>query len=348
MTRIKSSLVFTSMLSMAALFAGAAQAADLTIISFGGAIQKAQRASYYEPFEKTGAAKIVAGEYNGDMAKIKAMVDTGYVTWDLVEMDGNSLARSCEEGLIEKLDWSKIPSKKDLMPEAVSECGAGTLVWSAGIAYNADKLTTAPTSWADFWDLEKFPGKRGLRKSAVHTLEFALLADGVPKDQVYSVLNTPAGVERAFKKLDQIKPSIQWWEAGAQPQQWLAAGDVVMTSAYNGRIKDAQREGMNLKLVWNQSLFDLDHWAIIRGSKNKALAQQFIEFASNTANQKVFAGEIAYGPTNMPAVQSLSPEVTADLPTAPANLEQALATNNEFWLDHAEDLEERFNAWAAR
>lgn len=348
MTTIKYKLVFASMLSIATVFTVSAQAADLTIISFGGAIQKAQRTSYYGPFEKTGAAKVIAGEYNGDLANIKVMSDTGHVTWDLVEMDGNSLARSCEEGLIEKLDWAKIPSKKDLMPEAVSECGAGTLVWSAGIAYNADKLTTAPNSWADFWDLKKFPGKRGLRKSAVHTLEFALLADGVPKDQVYAVLSTPAGVERAFKKLDEIKPSIQWWEAGAQPQQWLVSGDVVMSSAYNGRIKDAQREGVNLKLVWNQSLFDLDHWAIVRGSKNKELAQQFIEFASNSTNQEAFAKEIAYGPTNTVAVQNLSPETTADLPTDPANLKLALATNNDFWLDHAEELEVRFNAWVAR
>ncbi|MDD1148860.1 ABC transporter substrate-binding protein [Pseudomonas sp. TNT2022 ID357] len=324
------------------------QAAELTIISFGGAIQKAQRASYYLPFEKTGAAKIIAGEYNGDLAKIKVMADTGFVTWDLVEMDGNSLARGCEAGLLEKLDWSTILAKEHLMPEAISECGAGMLVWSAGIAYNADKLKRVPASWADFWDLTQFPGKRGLRKSAVHTLEFALLADGVPRDRVYETLSTAHGVDRAFAKLDQIKSSIQWWEAGAQPQQWLAAGDVVMSSAYNGRIQDAQREGVNLHLVWNQSLFDLDHWAIVRGSKNKVLAQQFIEFASQVSNQQVFARQIAYGPTNLRALNNLPAAISSELPTYPANLEQALATNNDFWLDHAEELEVRFNAWVVR
>ena len=325
-----------------------ASAESVTVISFGGAIQNAQKISYYGPFEKSVGTRVIAGEYNGDLAKIKTMVDTKHATWDVVEMDGNSLARACDEGLITQLDWSKIPSKPDLMPEAVSDCGVGTLAWSAGIAYNADKVSGAPTSWADFWDLKKFPGKRGLRKSAVHTLEFALLADGVPKDKVYEVLNTPQGVDRAFAKLDQIKPNIQWWEAGAQPQQWLAAGDVVMTSAYNGRIKDAQREGTNLKFVWNQSLFDLDHWAIVSGAPNLAKAYAFIEFAGKTANQQVFARTIAYGPTNVNALKDLTAAELQDLPTAPTNLDAALATDNAFWLDYAEDLEVRFTAWASR
>ncbi|AVZ17535.1 TPA: ABC transporter substrate-binding protein [Pseudomonas aeruginosa] len=341
-------IALSSLLISSSIMSTLANAESVTVISFGGAIQKAQKIAYYGPFEKSAGTRVIAGEYNGDLAKIKTMVDTQHATWDVVEMDGNSLARACDEGLITQLDWSKIPSKADLMPEAVSDCGVGTLAWSAGIAYNADKLNGAPATWADFWDVKKFPGKRGLRKSAVHTLEFALLADGVPKDEVYEVLSTPQGVDRAFAKLDQIKPNIQWWESGAQPQQWLAAGDVVMTSAYNGRIKDAQQEGTNLKFVWNQSLFDLDHWAVVHGAKNLDQAYAFIEFASNTENQRVFARTIAYGPTNVNAVKGLSAAELHDLPTAPANLDAALATDNVFWLDHAEDLEVRFTAWASR
>lgn len=213
-----------TLLASSALASSLASAQSVTVISYGGAIQNAQRQAYYGPFEKSAGTKVVAGEYNGELAKIKTMVDTGNTAWDVVEMDGNSMARACEDGLVTQLDWSKIPSRAQLMPQAVSDCGVGTLAWSAGIAYNADKVASAPTSWADFWDLKKFPGKRGLRKSAVHTLEFALLADGVTKDKVYEVLSTPQGVDRAFAKLDQIKSSIQWWESGAQPQQWLAAG----------------------------------------------------------------------------------------------------------------------------
>lgn len=348
MNHLKRNLSLISLLIAAATAPALAQADDLTVISFGGAIQKAQSVAYYRPFEASTGTKIVAGEYNGDLAKIKSMVDTGTVSWDLVEMDGNSMARTCDEGLIAKIDWSKITAKNELMPEAVSECGVGTLAWSAGIAYNADKLKTAPTSWADFWDTKKFPGKRGLRKSAVHTLEFALLADGVPKDKVYDVLGTSAGVDRAFAKLDQIKTSIQWWEAGAQPQQWLAAGDVVMSSAYNGRIQDAQREGTALRFVYNQSLFDLDHWVIVSKSPHLNQAYAFLNFASGKDNQRVFARTIAYGPTNTNALKDLKPEELKDLPTAPANLDVALATDNKFWLDHAEELEVKFTAWTMR
>lgn len=323
-------------------------ASSVTVISSGGTLQDAQNVAYFGPFEKSTSNRLIAGSFNGDLAKIKTMVDTKHTTWDVVELDGNSLARACDERLIIPLDWSKIPSKKDLMPEAVSDCGVGTLAWSAGIAYNADKLQGSPSSWADFWDLKKFPGKRGLRKSAVHTLEFALLADGVPKEKVYKVLSTPEGVDRAFAKLDEIKPSIQWWESGAQPQQWLAAGDVVMTSAYNGRIKDAQQEGTNLKFVWNQSLFDLDHWAVVRGTENLDASYEYLEFASKSENQQAFARTIAYGPTNVSALKGLTASELQDLPTAPANINLALATDNAFWLDHAEDLEVRFNAWASR
>ncbi|WP_187172480.1 extracellular solute-binding protein, partial [Enterococcus faecium] len=132
-----------------------------------------------------------------------------------------------------------------------------------------------PKGWADFWDVKTFPGKRGMRKGARYNLEFALMADGVPVKDVYKVLATKDGQNRAFKKLDQLKPNIQWWEAGAQPPQFLVAGDVVMSTAFNGRIDAAQREGKNLKVVWNGSIYDLDYWAIPKGSPNKALAEQY-------------------------------------------------------------------------
>ena len=231
-----------AVLAAMSLLAGAAHA-DVTVISFGGTNQKAQAKAFYEPYAKATGSKVVPGEYNGEQAKIKAMVEAKNVSWDVVEVESPELARGCEEGLYEKLDYSKIGPKADFVPAAVTDCGIGIFVWSTILAYNSDTLKTAPTSWADFWDLKKFPGKRGMRKGAKFTLEFALVADGVKPDEVYKVLGTKAGVERAFKKLDRIKSSIQWWEAGAQPPQLLAAGDVVMTTAYNGRIATAQKEG---------------------------------------------------------------------------------------------------------
>ena len=328
------------------LTAGLAQA-DVTVISFGGAVQKAQTKAYYEPIAKTGT-KVIAGEYNGEQAKIKAMVDTKNVTWDVVEVESAELARGCEEGLFEKLDYTKIGDKKDFIPAAVTDCGVGTFIWSTVLAYNADKIKTPPSSWAEFWDVQKFPGKRGMRKGAKFTMEIALLADGVKPEDVYKVLATKEGVERAFKKLDQLKPNIQWWEAGAQPPQLLAAGDLVMSSAYNGRIATAQKEGKNLKIVWSGNIYDADHWAIPKGTPKKDDAYKYIKFASQPENQKVFSSEITYGPTNLKAVAMLDPKAVADMPTAPANLKGAVASNTKFWVEHGEDLEQRFNAWAAK
>jgi len=333
--------------TVAAVAAIGAAHANVTVISFGGASQKAQAKAYYEPAAKAGI-KVIPGEYNGEQAKIKAMVETGKVTWDVVEVESPELARGCEEGIYEKLDYSKIGDKKDFIGTAISECGIGTFVWSTVLAYNADKLKAAPTSWSDFWDVKKFPGKRGMRKGAKSTLEFALLADGVKPGDVYKMLATKQGVERAFKKLDQIKPHIQWWEAGAQPPQLLASGDVVMSSAYNGRIAAAQKEGRNLKVVWTGSVYAVDSWAIPKGSPNRGEAYKFIAFASKPENQKVYSGEIPYGPTNTKAIALIDAKSAVDLPTSPANLKGALANDTQFWVEHGEDLEQRFNAWAAK
>lgn len=322
--------------------------ADVTVISFGGTTQAGQKKAYYDPFSAESGIKVIPGEYNGEMARITAMVQAGNVTWDVVEVESPELVRGCEEGLFEKLDYSKIGNKADFVPEAIQDCGIGTFVWSTALAYNADTLKEAPTSWADFWNVEKFPGKRGLRKGAKYTLEFALLADGVEPKDIYKVLETPEGVARAFAKLDQIKPHIVWWEAGAQPPQLLTSGDLVMSSVYNGRIAAARKEGRNLEIVWNGSIYDFDYWAIPKGSPNLADAYKFIEFASRPGPQAQFSADVPYGPTHNAAVGTMDPAIAAALPTAPANLEGAFATDTEFWVEYGEDLEQRFNAWASR
>ncbi|MBA5636606.1 ABC transporter substrate-binding protein [Duganella sp. LX20W] len=338
--------LFSPVLLSTLLAAGAAHA-DITLVNFGGANGAAQKVAYIEPFQKTGK-KVVMVEYNGELSKIKAMVETHNVTWDVVEVESGVIGRACEEGLIEKMDLAKIVKKADLLPEAVNECGVGAFVWSTVLAYNADKLKTAPTSWADFWNVSKFPGKRGMRKGARYNLEFALMADGVPTKDVYKVLATKAGVDRAFKKLDALRPHIQWWEAGAQPAQFLVAGDVVMSTAYNGRIDAAQREGKNLQVNWTGGIYDLDYWVIPKGSPNKAEAEKFIAFASTPEAQKVYAGKIAYGPTNKNTLKLLDAKTLSGLPTAAANVKDAVQNNLQFWTDHGEDLEQRFTAWAVK
>ena len=263
------------LIAVAALVALPAMAQSLTVVNFGGANGAAQKKAYIDPIEKTGT-KVTMVEYNGEQAKIKAMVEAKKVTWDVVEVESPDLSCGCDEGLFEKLDWAKIGNKADFQKAAVHECGVGTFVWSTVMAYNADKLKTAPTTWADFWDVKKFPGKRGMRKGARYNLEFALMADGVKPADVYKVLATKAGADRAFKKLTELKPSIQWWEAGAQAPQFLVAGDVVLSTVYNGRIDAANREGRNLQIYWPGGIYDLDYWVIPKGTAKKDAAYKFL------------------------------------------------------------------------
>ena len=320
---------------------------QITVVNFGGANANAQKKAFYEPYEKAGN-KLVAVEYNGEQAKIKAMVEAKKVTWDVVEVESPDAARGCDEGLFEKLDYSKLVDKADLLPAAVNECAVGIFVWSTVMAYNGDKLKTAPTSWADFWDTKKIPGKRGMRKGARYNLEFSLLADGVKPADVYKVLATPAGADRAFKKLTELKPHIQWWEAGAQAPQFLVAGDVALTTAFNGRIDAANREGRNLKIYWPGGIYDLDYWVIPKGTPNKDAAQKFIAFGMQPANQAVYAQNIAYGPANTKALAKLDKKVLDDLPTSATNAKEALQFSVAFWADQGEALEKRFAAWATQ
>lgn len=345
MPSIRSFLVLTA---LAAACSVASAQAQLTVVNFGGANGAAQKKAFFEPYDKSGAGKVVPVEYNGEQAKIKAMVEAKKITWDVVEVESPDVARGCDEGLFEKLDYSKIGNRADYLRAAVTECGIGIFVWSTVMAYNGDKLKDGPKNWADFWDVKKYPGKRGMRKGARYNLEFALMADGVPLADIYGTLRTKAGADRAFKKLGELKPHIQWWEAGAQPPQYLVAGDVVMSTVYNGRIDAANREGKNLKITWTGGIYDLDYWTIVKGSPNKEAAYKFIALASSADAQAEYARNIAYGPTNQKSLGKLDPKVLANLPTAPANTRDSMQFGIKFWADQGEELEKRFAAWAAQ
>lgn len=335
---------------VAAAFALPALAqSTLTVVNFGGANANAQKKAYYEPFEKKTGIQIVPVEYNGEQAKVKAMVEAKKVTWDVVEIESPDVGRGCDEGLFEPLDYARIGNKADFAPKAaVTDCAIGIFVWSTVMAYNGDKLKDPPKTWADFWDTKKYPGKRGMRKGARYNLEFALMADGVKPEDVYKTLATPAGADRAFKKLTELKPSIQWWEAGAQPPQFLVAGDVALSTAYNGRIDAARREGKNLRITWTNGIYDLEYFAIVKGSPHRDAAYKFLALALSPDAQAEYSKDIAYGPINTKALAKLDAKTLADLPTAPQNAKGALEFNIRFWADQGEALEKRFASWSTQ
>jgi putative spermidine/putrescine transport system substrate-binding protein len=240
---------------------------------------------------------------------------------------------------------ARVPSAADLIPGAVSECGVGIFTWAQALVYS-DQLHAAPHSWADFWDIRKYPGKRGLRHSAKYTLEIALLADGVDPKNVYPTLSTEAGVTRAFRKLDQIRKDTIWWAAAAQPGTLIDAGLVSMTSGYTLWVDPEQDRNRHARIVWRQSLYDIDSWAIPRGSPRRDDAYRFIAFASSPEPQKVLSEHVAYGPTNRNALDLLPARLTAALPSSTPNLAGALRIDTAFWIEHADALERRFNSWA--
>lgn len=316
---------------------------------WGGAGQAAQTKVYFKPFSEKTGKPVLEESWDGGYGVLQAKMKAGAPNWDVVQVEAEELALGCADGLFEKLDWDKIGVKDEFLPDAVSECGAGVIYWSLIMGYDGDKIKEGPTSWADFWDTTKFPGKRSLRKGAKYNLEFALLADGVKPDELYDVLSTLEGVDRAFKKLDELKPNIVWWESGAQPVQYLASGEVSLAAVYNGRVTDINRkEGKNFKLVWPGSMYAVDSWVILKGAENKDTGMDFIAFASAADNQAKLPLEVDYGIPNKKAAATIPPEIDANLPTNPANLKDALPLNVEFWIDNSEELTARFNAWLAQ
>ena len=312
----------------------AAAAGELTVISFGRADRAALAEAYLEPFAKATGIAVKSFSYDGQVTELTQMVHAGAPVWDVMQVESRTLEQGCRQGLFEKLDAARVPAATDLIQGALSQCGVGIFTWAQALVYS-DQLRDGPHSWADFWDSRKYPGKRGLRRSAKYTLEIALLADGVAAKDVYSTLSTEAGVQRAFRKLDKIRNNTVWWEAAAQPGALLAAGVVSMSSAYTLWFDPADERNRHSRIVWRQSLYDIDSWAIPKGSPKLDEAYRFIAFASSAEHQKVLSEHLAYGPTNRNAVQLL-----------PVNLTDALRIDTAFWIEHGDALERRFNSWA--
>ncbi|EKD61606.1 MAG: hypothetical protein ACD_54C00171G0003 [uncultured bacterium] len=355
---MKKILILTTALSTVAF----AASADVTVMSWGGAYGEAQNEAFVKPFvAATGKATIMVDSDNPAPA-IKAMVEAGNVTVDVASVEYADAIRLCDEGVLEPIDAASLPAgadgtpaADDFIPGAVTECGVSTDIWSNVFAYDTTKFPEGPKVAADFFDLEKFPGKRGLRKGAKAVLELALMGDGVAAAEVYSVLGTPEGVDRAFAKLDTIKKDVVWWEAGSQAPQLLADGEVSMTTAYNGRIfAAAMNEGKPFQIVWDGQIYENEMFVVPKGAPNAADAMEFVKFATSTEGLRASAQQISYGPARK---SSMATEIVfkdgktvmaPHLPTAPENMGNALETSATFWVDHDAELNERFQAWLSQ
>lgn len=357
---IRSLILTTALAGLAS--AATAQDKVVNVLSWGGAYTEAQRKAFATPFEEKTGIKVVISDADNPATPIKAQVQAGNVSADLASVGYADALRLCDEGLATEIDPATLapaadgtPAADDFLPGALGECFVATDVYSTIIAYDGSKYTgEKPSKVADFFDLERFPGKRGARKDAHFITEMALMADGVPPAEVYKVLATSEGVDRAFKKLDTIKDHLVWWEAGAQPIQLLADGEVALTLAYNGRVFNAAiDEGKPFEIVWDGQIYEMEGWVIPKGAPHPEAAQAFLAFSTAPEPLARAAQEISYGPprkSSQPLVGTYKDgktDMAPNLPTSPENMANALASDTGFWVDHDAELKQRFAAWLA-
>ncbi len=342
----------TAAVAVSAAFATSAMAEQMTAVSFGGAYGAAQQKHMIDPFTAKTGHKILFENYSGGIAEIKAQVESGNILWDVVDIEVIDLERACSEGLLEIFPQDTLPAGDDGVAAAddfseaalANECGVGNIVWTILFAYSNDTIKGGkPSKIADLFDTKTFPGKRALRKRPQVNMEWALLADGVAPADLYEVLSTDEGQKRAFDKLSSIKGDIVWFDSWSQAPQLLNDGGAVMVQSANGRIFSAiQADKKPFEMVWDSHVYDLDVWAIVKGSKKKALAEEFIRFATSS---KPEAGmqDVAYGPTRKSSYKYVDKDVLSKLPSA--HLDEGVKASGEFWADYGESLGEKFNEW---
>ena len=340
----------------------ATQAQELTIVSWGGAYTASQQKAYHEPYMAANPGVTIVNDDSASegVAKLRAQAEVGNVTWDLLDAVASDAITLCDEGLIEEIDHDAVlaaapdgtSASQDFGELIVSPCFVPQIVYSTTFGYRTDLVATAPTGIADVFDLNKIPGKRSLEKKPLNNMEWALIADGVSADNVYDVLDTPEGVSRAFAKLDTIKDQVIWWTRGAQPPQLLADGEVVIASAYNGRLFSAiEEEKQPIAMMWEWQVFDIDGWVVPVGTPDRDAVLTYLKFATDTQRLADQAKYISYGPARLSSAplvgkhDTLGIDMAPHMPTDPNNAKFTLLNNYEWWADNQDDFNERFNSW---
>jgi putative spermidine/putrescine transport system substrate-binding protein len=322
------------------IVASPAAAADLVFSSWGGTTQDAQKAAWADKFTAKAGVNVVQ-DGPTDYGKIKAMVEAGSVTWDVVDVEGDYAAQAGPKGLLEKLDFGVIDKSK-LDPRFVTDYSVGSFYYSFVIGCNADAVAACPKTWADLFDTTKFPGKRTFYKwSAPGVIEAALLADGVPADKLY-----PLDLDRAFKKLDTIKADIIWWSGGAQSQQLIASAEAPFGSVWNGRMTALAKTGVKVETSWEQNITAADSLVVPKGTKNKDAAMQFIAFATSAQGQADMAAATGYAPINLDSAKLMDAETAKTLP----DQQKASQVNADmtYWAANRDAIGKRWYAWQAK
>jgi putative spermidine/putrescine transport system substrate-binding protein len=351
MKKLHATAGLTAALAVCATFliSSTAHASDLTVALFTSPLGEVLKTAVIEPFNKESKLNVVSDSRDWGIGAIRAKLEGNSTVWDLLTVEDAEAIQGCDDGYFQKLDKSKISSLSDFdLIDDRLECALPFVYYSTVLAYDKKRVGSEPTSWADLWDVKKWPGKRGMNKTPLGTLELALLADGVALDDVYKQLSTPEGVDRAFKKLDELKPQIVWWQNPGQSRQMLANGDVAMSVTYDNGIRFFNKsQGTDFGFVRKGSILQINYWVIASGSKNVDKAYEFLDYASKAASQAAVTNGLAISTPNRKAIDLVSDDLKPYLTPNPENLKDALKFNAQFWVDNYDALSQRFDAWVS-
>lgn len=334
----------------------------LTVTTWPGPYARAQANAMFHPFGEEARVDVREAEYDGGLEHLRDEVRTRNYDWDVIDLELADAVRACSEGLLARIDARALPAaangvaaRADFLPFANGPCWVGSAVYGQVIAYASTRLAPHPLLAQDFFDLKKFPGGRGLRRGSPKlNLELALLADGVPPENIYPLLETSAGVDRALAKLASIRDSIVWWSRAPDALGLLEDRRATMTTAFNGDVFDAQVHGRHIGVIWNDQLDELDVFGIPKGDPRRDLSLAFIEYATGTKPLARAAEWLPYGPARRSALAFVgkNPEtgmrMLPYLPTAPANAATAFAVDDVWWLRHGHDIAPAWEAFLNR
>ncbi len=312
-----------------------AQAKELYINTWGGPWEEAARANLFDPFTaETGIEIRTVSPVS--FAKLAQQVQTGVYEFDITTLGGAELVRANQAGIIEELE---APYEGGLF-----ENGIGSHAFATVIAWRTDKYPDGgPQNWADFWDVDRFPGPRSLQRYPARVIPLALLADGVAVEDLY-----PLDLDRAFASLDRIKDHVLvWWTAGAQSTQILRDGEIDMIGIWHGRYFEAEAAGAPVAMTWNQGQIDRAYWVVAKDSPNTDIAKEFLAFATSGEPLAGFAKAADYGPLNPAANEFVTEEEAARMPTSPANYPQVFEQDIANLGADPEEISQRFEEWLA-
>jgi len=313
----------------------------LSFVSFGGAYQEAQRKAWLEPYTTLTGVAFTEDE-NSSNATIKAQVEAGQVTWDVVDV-GNDFGLEANADLLEELDYTLIPEAEVNQDLGPSKWRVPDITYGVVLAYNTDKTAGAvPAGWADYFDTAKIPGKRGMWDySEGGIFEVALLADGVKPDALY-----PLDFARATAKLDTIKDDIVFWGSGAESQELVGSGEVAMTLMWNGRAWSAKHtDNKPVEIQWNQQIVTADYLVIPKGSPNKDAAMKFIAYTLCADNNAKPSNYIPYGPTNIKATPAEDKKAELSVTNADEN---SAYFDDEWLVNNYDDVEAAYQDWKTK